>query len=116
MELTYITPTLKKKCESGTFFKRKNVHMNTKLTQRLNELDNAPTLLDIKNQRSLYNLHPLTWNRRYELSIDVDGRKNVWRIIFETDPKDIVCDEFMNDEKFKQVDKIHILEITTDTH
>lgn len=115
MELTFKTPTLRRKCESGRFFK-KDVYMNTKLTQRLVELDNAPNLLDIKNKKTLYNLHPLTWDRRYQLSIDVDGRQNVFRIIFETDPKEIVCDDFHNDHQFKLVTSIKILEITNQTH
>jgi hypothetical protein len=115
MELVFKTTTLKKKCEKWTFF-WKDAHMNKKLIQRLTELDRAPNLLDIKNRRSLYNLHPLTWDRKYQLSIDIDGRKNVFRIIFETDPKEIVCDDFMNDEQFKLVKKIIILEITNKTH
>ncbi len=115
MELNFKTLTLKKKCEKWTLF-RKNVHMNKKLTQRLNELDSAPNLFDIKNNRSLYNLHPLTWNRKYQLSIDIDGRKNVFRIIFETEPKEIICDDFKNNEQFKLVTKIIILEITDKTH
>jgi len=116
MELDFKTDTLRRKCETWTFFKKKNVHMNKKLIQRLTELDRAPNLLDIKKQRTLYNLHPLTWDRKYELSIDIDGRKNVFRIIFETDPTEIVCDDFMNDEKFKLVTKIKILEVTDKTH
>ena len=101
---------------SITFFKKKNINMNRQLVKRLNELDLAPSLLDIKRRRSLYNLHPLTWDRKYELSIDIDGRKNVFRIIFETIPKDTLYDDFRNEEKHKQVTKIRILEVTDKTH
>ena len=115
MEIEFKKPSLKKKCEDWVYFK-KDAHMNKKLTQKLSALDSAPNLLDIKKMRSIYHLHPLKWDRKYQLSIDIDGRKNTFRIIFETEPKEIVCDDFMNDEKFKLVTKIIILEITDKTH
>lgn len=115
MELNFKTETLRKKCETWKIFK-KDAYMNRKLILRLTELDHAPNLLEIKKKKNLYNLHPLKGNRKYELSIDIDGRKNVFRIIFETNPREIVCDDFLNDELFKQVTKITILEITDKTH
>lgn len=116
MKLDFKTETLRKKCKNWLFFWKKNNHMNKALTKRLRELDSVPNLLDIKNRKSLYHLHPLIWDRKYQLSIDIDWRKNVFRIIFETDPKELVCDDFMNDEPFELVTKIKIIEITDKTH
>ncbi len=115
MELVFKSETLRKKCETWSFFKKKDVHMNTKLIQRVRELEQAPTLSDIKRNKAL-KLHPLTWNRKYQLSIDIDWRKNVFRIIFETVPKETVCNDYLNDEKFELVTKIKILEVTDKTH
>ena len=105
-----INNKLKLKCENGTFFNKKNVPMNTKLVHKIRELEQATSLLDIKINKSLH-LHKLKWNRKYELAIDIDGRKNVFRIIFETIPKDIVYNDFCNDAKFKEITKIKILEV-----
>lgn len=110
MELEFKTDKLKLRCEKWTFFKKKDVHMNTKLVHKIRELEQAMSLLDIKLNKSLH-LHKLKDNRKYELAIDIDWRKNVFRIIFETIPKDIVYDDFWNDWKFKEITKIKILEV-----
>jgi hypothetical protein len=41
MELEFKTDKLKLKCEEGTFFKKKDVHMNTKLVHKIRELEQA---------------------------------------------------------------------------
>jgi hypothetical protein len=85
--------------------------MNTKLVHKIRELEQAWSLLDIKLNKSLH-LHKLKWKtRKYQLAIDINWRKNVFRIIFETIPKDIVYDDFLNDWKFKEITKIKILEV-----
>lgn len=110
MELEFKTDTLKRKCESGKFFK-KDTYMNMRLTKVIRDLESSSTLLDIKLNKSL-NLHPLKWSRRFELAIDIDGRKNPYRLIFETLDWENVCDDFRNKEIFKTVKQIKILEIT----
>lgn len=109
MELDFKTDTLKRKCESAKFFK-KNIYMNMRLTKVIRDLESSSTLLDIKLNKSL-NLHPLKWSRKFELAIDIDGRKNPYRLIFETLDWENICDDFRNDEVFKTVKKINILEI-----
>ena len=110
MELEFRTNTLKRKCDSDKFFK-KDVYMNTRLKKVIRDLEASSTLLDIKLNKSL-NLHPLKWSRRFELAIDIDGRKNLNRLIFETLDWENVCDDFYNNSIFKTITKIKILELT----
>ena len=109
MELKFKTEALRKKCESAKFFK-KDMYMNMRLTKVIRDLEASSTLLDIKLNKSL-NLHPLKWSRKFELAIDIDGRKNPYRLIFETLDWENVCDDFYNNNIFKTVKKIQILEI-----
>lgn len=110
MELEFKTKTLKKNCESGKIFK-KDEYMKMRLAKVLRDLDASSTLLDIKLNKSLY-LHPLKWSRKFELAIDIDGRKNPYRLVFETLNWENVCDDFYNDSIFKTVTKIQILQVT----
>lgn len=110
MELGYYSETLRKKCESCKFF-NKDIYMNTRLTKVIRDLEASPTLLDIKLNKSL-KLHPLKWSRKFELAIDVDGRKNPYRLIFETLNWENVCNDFLNNGIFKTVTQIKILDIS----
>lgn len=110
MELEFESQTLKKKCESGKIF-RKDEYMNTRLTKVLRDLEASSTLLDIKLNKSLH-LHPLKWSRKFELAIDIDGRKNPYRLVFETLNGENVCEDFYNNNIFKTVTEIKILDIT----
>lgn len=108
MELKFKTDRLKRKCLAGIFFW--DINLNKKLTQKLWLLQDATNLLDIKMFKQL-NLHKLKWSRKYELAIDVDWRKNLNRIIFETLNWEDIYDDFFNDSKFETITKIKILEI-----
>lgn len=110
MQIEFKTKSLKKDCEKWTYFKN-NSELNRKVQQKLRELEAADHLLIIKKLPQL-NLHPLTWNRRLELAIDISGRTNPYRIVFETLNWENICDDWFNDEKFKTVTQVRILEIT----
>lgn len=110
MELDFSSETLRKKCESWTFFK-KNEYMNIRLSKVIRDLEASSNLLDIKLNKSL-NLHPLKWSRKFELAIDVDGRINPYRLIFETLDWENVCNDFLNNTIFPTVTKIRILEVS----
>lgn len=84
------------------------------MIQRINQLIEYETLLDVKNTKWM-NLHPLKWSRKFELAIDVDTSTNTrWRrrIIFEQVNGEDVCKDFFNDTKHKTVTEIRILELS----
>lgn len=110
MQIEFKTNKLKKDCEKWTCFKNNN-ELNAKVQQRIWELQAADCLLTIKKLPQL-KLHSLTWKRRFELAIDISGRTNPYRIVFETLNWENVCDDWLNDEKFKTVTQVRILEIT----
>lgn len=83
------------------------------MIQRINQLVNFESLLDVKQSISM-NLHPLKWSRKFELAIDVDTSSTRWkrRIIFEQVNGEDVCSDFYNDHKHKTVTKIRILDLS----
>jgi len=89
-----------------------DTHLAQSMLVRINQLESAETLLDIKRIKNA-NLHPLKWWRRYELTIDVDasGKRGKRRIIFEPIDGENVCDDFCNEQKHQTVTKIRILEV-----
>lgn len=109
-QIEFKTNKLKKDCEKWTCFKNNN-ELNAKVQQRLREMEAADHLLTIKKLPQL-KLHSLTWKRRFELAIDISGRTNPYRMVFETLNWENVCDDWLNDEKFKTVTQVRILEIT----
>ncbi len=109
MEIEFKNKKTEKICISWMFFGEKR--MDKELTKRLIELQEAINLLDIKKMRNS-NLHPLKWERRFELVIDINGKRNPYRLIFETLNWENVCLDFYNDNKFKTVTRIKIIEIS----
>lgn len=99
---------MEKRCRKWNYFKDHN--LNRKLVETLVELSWTKHLLDIKRMKHL-NLHPLKWWRKYELAIDVDGRKNPNRIVFISLDGENVCDDWKNDSKFTTITQIQIIEI-----
>lgn len=90
--------------ERWTWFGRKGIS----LRQRMMELQVAPNLLDIKKLSHL-KLHCLKGKNRYSLAIDINGRKDPNRIVFECLNGENICDDWLNDSKLITVTKIKIL-------
>ena len=108
MEISFKSWSVRKKCEKWKYFK--DHLLNHQLTKRLIELDKSKNLLVVKKLTNL-KLHPLKWWRKYELAIDIDGRKNPNRIVFVSLDGENVCDDWKNDSKFETITQIEIIEI-----
>ena len=99
----------KERIQNWNFFK-KNHELSKKLSLRMSQLESSPTLYDLSLLPQL-RMHTLSWNREYEIAIDIT--KTSWyRITFKClDWAEDLMNDFLNTEKDKTVTKIEIIEI-----
>lgn len=109
MQVEFHTSSLKKNCEKGTCFRNKK-ELNDKVQQRIRQLEAADNLLAIKRLPQV-RLHSLSWNKRFELAIDINWKTNPNRIVFEALDGENIHDDWLNDLKFTSVTKIKILAV-----